>query len=384
MMLDRSEVRDVTPERHITERRPRVAIVHYWLVGIAGGEKVVEQILKIYPDADIFTMLHDPEVSRKLVGDRKVVTSFIQKLPGAKSYYRKLLPIMPIAVENFDLSDYDLVISSESGPAKGVLPRLGAVHICYCHSPMRYIWDQYQEYKSTTGALGRFVMTVTVPFLRLWDRLSSDRVTHFLANSTHVASRIRQYYGREATVLHPPVSVDEFATGVAGDFYLITGRHVGYKRIDLAIRVCNELGRRLVITGTGPETKKLKAMAGPTIEFEGQVSFARLKELYASCRAFLMPGEEDFGIAPVEAMASGRPVIAYGYGGALDSVVPGLSGVLFPEQSAAGLRQAILDFEATSAAFDPAAIKGHAQRFSEEDFRSAFKRFVDAALLGVR
>lgn len=384
MVVDATQTSDVVPVHNDARRPLRVAIVHYWLVGIAGGEKVVEQILKVYPQADIFTMLEDPEVSRKMVGDRKVVTSFIQKLPGAKNYYRKLLPIMPIAVENFDVSGYDLVISSESGPAKGVLPGLGAVHICYCHSPMRYIWDQYQDYKATTGALGRFVMTVSVPFLRLWDRLSSDRVTHFLANSTHVASRIRQYYGREATVLHPPVSVDEFSTGVAEDFYLITGRHVAYKRIDLAIRACNELGRRLVITGTGPETKKLKAMAGPTITFEGQVGFGRLKELYASCRAFLMPGEEDFGIAPVEAMASGRPVIAYGYGGALDSVVPDLSGLLFAEQSADGLREAILAFEAKSDRFDPAAIRGHAQRFSEEHFRSAFKAFVEKATAGRR
>lgn len=373
----------MTVENDLVKPR-RIAVVHYWLVGIAGGEKVLQEILRLYPEADVFTLIHAPEVSARLVGDRKLTVSFMQRIPGVRRFYRKLLPLMPIAVENIDVSGYDLVISSESGPAKGVLPALGAAHVCYCHSPMRYIWDQYQEYKTGSGWLGRTVMSLTVPFLRLWDRSTSDRVTHFVANSAHVADRISQYYGRAAKVIHPPIAVQDFAIAAPQDFYLITGRHVAYKRFEIAIEACNRLGRRLVITGEGPETKRLKALAGPTITFEGQVPFERLKTLYATCQAFLMPGEEDFGIAPVEAMASGRPVIAYGYGGALDSVVPGTSGLLFEEQSVDGLLDAIRRFEAAADEYDPIRIRDHALNFSEEVFATRFAAEVEQAIVDVR
>ncbi|GAA0752362.1 glycosyltransferase family 4 protein [Sphingomonas sp. ABOLD] len=359
-------------------RPPRVAIVHYWLVGIAGGEQVVRSLLNIYPQADVFTLIADPDVARKLCGDRKVGTSYLQKIPGATKMHRKLLPLMPGALENLDLSGYDLVISSESGPAKGVLVPLGAKHICYCHTPMRYLWDQFPEYRRESGALVRWMMSALIGRLRMWDFQSAARVDAFVANSHHVARRIAQYYRREAAVIAPPVDVDKFHLADAvEDYYLITGRHVGYKRIDLAIDACERLGRRLVITGTGPDTDSLKRRSGRNTLFVGQCSFAELKDYYAKARAFLMPGEEDFGIAPVEAMASGRPVLAFARGGALDTVIDGTSGILFDEQSADGLCDAILRFEAGSARFEPKAIRAHASGFSRARFEADFKAFVD-------
>ena len=359
----------------------RIAIVHYWIVGVAGGEKVVQSILKLYPQADIFTLLYDPQVSKAVVGDRKITASFLQKIPGITRLYRGLLPLMPIAIESLDVSGYDLIISSESGPAKAVLPGVDTVHVCYCHSPMRYIWDQYHEYRQSQGWLSRTMMALLVPYLRVWDMQTSLRVDKFAANSTHVAKRIRKYYGRVSIVIPPPIDVDEFYVSKdVGDYYLMTGRHVGYKRFDLAIQACNALGRRLIITGDGPETKRLKAMAGPTVEFAGQVPFARLKELYSHCRAFLMPGEEDFGIAPVEAMASGRPVIAYGRGGALDSVAPGVSGDLFDQQSVEGMAEAIRHFETRMTHFDPQRTRAHSEQFSEARFLARFAALVERAL----
>jgi glycosyltransferase involved in cell wall biosynthesis len=246
---------------------------------------------------------------------------------------------------------------------------------------MRYLWDQYHHYRRDASALKRLVLSITVPRLRLWDVGSALRVDRFVANSRYVASRIARYYRRPAEVIYPPVEVDDFVTSPeVDDYYLITGRHVSYKRIDLAIAACNRLGRRLVITGKGPETAALRKRAGPTVEFVGQCSFAELKRYYARARAFLMPGEEDFGIAPVEAMASGRPVIAYASGGATETVVPGLSGLHFAEQSVDSLVAAIEAFERDEASLDPAAIRTHALSFSRERFLDSFAGFVAAAL----
>ncbi|MBW6531657.1 glycosyltransferase [Sphingomonas sp. RRHST34] len=359
----------------------RVAIVHYWLVGPGGGENVVKTMLRIFPQAVVHTLVADPDYSRTIVPDDRLRTSFLQKIPGAARFHRSLLPVAPMALENLDLDGYDLIISSESGPAKGIMPPLNAVHVCYCHSPMRYLWDQYHHYRRDASALKRLVLSITVPRLRLWDVGSALRVDRFVANSRYVASRIARYYRRPAEVIYPPVEVDDFATSPEiDDYYLITGRHVSYKRVDLAIAACNRLGRRLVITGKGPETAALRKLAGPTIEFVGQCSFAELKRYYARARAFLMPGEEDFGIAPVEAMASGRPVIAYASGGATETVVPGLSGLHFAEQSVDSLVAAIETFERDEAGFDQAAIRTHALSFSRERFLDSFARFVAAAL----
>lgn len=370
----RSDASDRRPQ-------PKVAIIHYWLVGIAGGEQVVRSLLNIYPEADVFTLISDEEVARKICGNNRVFTSYLQKIPGARKMHRKLLPLMPGALENLDLSGYDLVISSESGPAKGVLVPLGAKHICYCHTPMRYIWDQFPEYRRESGAMVRWMMSALIGRLRMWDFLSAARVDAFVANSHHVAKRIAQYYRRESSVIAPPVDVDEFHVADAvEDYYLMTGRHVGYKRIDLAIEACERLGRRLIITGTGPDTESLKRRAGKNTLFVGQCSFAELKTYYAKARAFLMPGEEDFGIAPVEAMASGRPVLAFACGGALDTVIDGLSGILFDQQSADSLCDAILRFEATAHLFEPQAIRAHASAFSRARFEADFKAFVEEQL----
>lgn len=363
----------------------RVAIVHYWLVGSGGGENVVKAMLELFPEAHVFTLIERPSFSRTIVPAERLHTSFLQHIPGAARFYRALLPLMPAALENLDLRGYDLIISSESGPAKGIVPPLGAVHLCYCHSPMRYLWDQYHEYRSSAGWLQRFFLSTFVTRLRLWDLASSERVDRFVANSNHVAARIARYYRRDAQVIYPPVDVDAFApSDTVGDYYLITGRHVSYKRIDLAIAACNALGRKLIVTGEGPETARLKKIAGPTITFVGQCSFEDLKRYYAEARAFLMPGEEDFGIAPVEAMASGRPVIAYASGGALETVVDGKTGLFFADQTASALAETMLAFEHAEAWFDPKAIVRHAECFSHSRFRQDFMGFVDRALADTR
>lgn len=362
-------------------RPPRVAIVHYWLVGGGGGENVVKAMLELFPQADVFTLVEDPAFSSTLVPRERLRTSLLQHIPGAARHYRALLPLMPAALENLDLRGYDLIISSESGPAKGIVPPLDAVHICYCHSPMRYLWDQYHDYRDSAGWLQRLVLSLCITRLRLWDQASSLRVDRFIANSRYVASRIDRYYRRPAHVIHPPVDVDDFALSeTRGDYYLITGRHVSYKRIDLAIAACNALGRKLVITGEGPETARLRAHAGPSVTFAGRCSFAELKRYYGECRAFLMPGEEDFGIAPVEAMASGRPVIAFGRGGATETVVAGKTGLFFQEQSAESLAEAMLAFEHQEEEFDSHAIRDHALGFAKSRFLMEFGAFVAEAL----
>jgi glycosyltransferase involved in cell wall biosynthesis len=360
---------------------PKVAIVHYWLVGSGGGENVVKAMLELFPQADVFTLVERPDFSISIVPRERLRTSYLQRIPGAARFYRALLPLMPTALENFDLRGYDLIISSESGPAKGILPPLGALHICYCHSPMRYIWDQYHEYKASTGWLQQLVLSLCITRLRLWDQASSTRVDRFVANSRYVASRIGRYYRREADVIYPPVDVDDFSISeTIGDYYLITGRHVSYKRIDLAIEACNALGRKLIITGDGPETSRLRSIAGATISFVGRCSLDDLKRYYAEASAFLMPGEEDFGIAPVEAMASGRPVIAFASGGATETVVDQKTGIFFREQSVESLKDGILAYEARVDTFDPNAIRAHALGFAKSRFMSEFSHFVNEAM----
>jgi glycosyltransferase involved in cell wall biosynthesis len=357
----------------------RVALVHYWLVADRGGEKVLEALCDLFPEADIFTHVYDQNATSAKIRSHHVQTTFIQGLPGATRHYKKYLPLMPMALESLDLRDYDLVISSESGPAKGVLLRAETTHICYCHTPMRYLWDMYHEYRSRAGRLTRLVMPPLAHYLRMWDVLTASRVDHFIANSSTVARRIRKHYRRPSSIIHPPVDTQAFAPAQQEDFYLVVGQLVPYKRADLAVEAFNRMGRRLVVIGGGPELAALRAQAGPTVSILGPQPFDVLRDHYARCRALIFPGEEDFGIVPVEAMASGRPVIALRKGGALDTVVERLSGLFFDEPAIEDLIEAIAHFEDIEAEFDAGAIIDHARCFDRSIFLEKMRIFIDSA-----
>lgn len=373
--------------------RLRVAIVHYWFVSRGGGERVVEALAEMFPQADLFTPVCNPAALGPALAGHKITTSFLQRLPAATRVHRHLLPLQPLALEQFDLSGYDLVISSESGPAKGVLTSPRCCHICYCHSPMRYLWDMHAAYRRGMGPLVGTFFTLASHYLRLWDYASAGRVDHFVANSRFVAARIAKIYGRLSTVIHPPVNIPPAAmlSDGPGDYYLAAGRLVDYKRFDLAVEACTRLGRRLRVVGVGPELRRLRQLAGPTVEFTGAVDDAALQREFAHCRALLFPGEEDFGIVPVEAQSFGRPVIAYGSGGALETVraaLPGSptvlspTGLFFGQQSVAGLMEAMERFEATEREFSPAVIRRHALQFAKEGFQARMAEFVCQALGG--
>ena len=361
----------------------KVAIVHYWLVSMRGGEKVLEALCELFPSADIYTHVYDPESISPVIRQRVIKTTLIGRLPFAKKLYKIYLPLMPMALEQLDLRDYDLVISSESGPAKGVLTRPDAAHICYCHTPMRYIWNMYLDYKRSVNPLLRPLIMWMTGSLRSWDQHSANRVDLFLANSENIKRQIRKYYRRDALVVHPPVDVDAFKTSPQGsDVYLAVGELVRYKRMDLAIEACNRLRRRLVIVGTGEEYKSLRRIAGPTVSFLGRQDFAGLREHYARCRALIFPGEEDFGIVPVEAMAAGKPVIALRRGGAIETVVEGRTGLFFDEQSVDVLERTLLRFEEVEQSFDPAVIARHARQFSRAEFKRRMVEVLEECAAG--
>ena len=363
----------------------RVAIVHYWFTGYGGGERVVEALAEIFPQADFFCLLasEDPEVPA--LRGRKLTTSFVGRIPGATRWYRHFLLLYPFALEQFDFSKYDLVISSESGPAKGVITSPQTCHICYCHSPMRYIWDMYHESRRSMNPLTRAIFSATAHYLRLWDFSTAARVDYFVANSSYISARIRKCYRRESTVIHPPTDISAgYICSDIGDYYLVVSRLVPYKRVDLAIAACNRLQRRLHIVGTGPEYKSLKRIAGPTIEFLGKLDERALRENYARCRALLFPGEEDFGLVPVEVQSHGRPVIAYGNGGALETIIadsPGddiakCTGLFFQSQTEESLCRAICRFEEIESQFRPEFIRSSVERFSLCRFKTEFEDFV--------
>ncbi|WP_454718813.1 glycosyltransferase [Caulobacter segnis] len=352
----------------------KAALVHYWLVGRRGGEAVLDALGEILPDADLFAHVIRKESLFGSLKGRETYETFIGGLPFARSRYQMYLPLMPLALEALDMRPYDLIVSSEAGPAKWVIPNPDARHICYCHSPLRYIWDQRQIYFEKMPGPVQMLAEGYASHLRKSDVISSSRVDDFVANSNFVKQRIWKYYRREARVIHPPVSVDDFLpVSSAEDFYLVAGEVRSYKRVDLAVRACTALGRRLIVIGGGAGVKELKKIAGPSVEFLGHVEFAILRDHLARCRALLFPGVEDFGIVPVEAMASGRPVIAYAKGGALDSVKPEVSGVLFKEPTVESLTQAILEFEANESGFTSVACVEHARGFSKDVFKARFE-----------
>ncbi|MEM9700019.1 MAG: glycosyltransferase [Pseudomonadota bacterium] len=358
-----------------------MAIIHYWLLGLRGGEKVLEALCRMFPQADIFTHVADPSKLSDTLTAHKIFETRIARLPFARKFYQSYLPLMPRALEELDLSPYDLVISSEAGPAKGVIVPPTATHLCYCHSPMRYLWDQYHVYRDGSGPVTRLAMPLLAHRLRQWDVTSAQRVDGFVANSHFVAQRIEKYWRRTAQVVAPPVAVDAFDPVPAhalGDFYLLAGELAPYKRPELAIDAFRDMDKPLVVIG-GPDARvqALRARAGPRTTFLGKVSFDVLKDHMARCRALIFPGEEDFGIVPVEVMASGRPVIAYGRGGILDTVVHKKTGLLFEEQSAHAVKSAVLAFEATGLGDTcAAACTAQAARFNE----AAFVRGIELAL----
>lgn len=374
----------------------RVAIVHYWFANRRGGERVVEAIAELFPEADLFALIADPEVLAPDLRRRKLTTSFLQDIPASPRLRRFLLPLYPYALEQFDLRDYDLVISSESGPAKGVLTKSQTCHVCYCHSPMRYIWDLYHDYQSEsgTGRMTRRAFALVAHYMRMWDVSTAYRVDHFIANSENVAQRIWKHYRRYSDVVYPPVRVNVGPlTSNIGDHYLYVGQLVDYKRVDLAIEVCKKLKRRLRIVGDGEQFKRLRSSASPDIEFLGSLSDDDVRNEYASCRALLFPGEEDFGMVPVEAQSFGRPVIAYGRGGALETVagiLPGdeptsdMTGVFSQRQDIDSFSEAIRTLEALESDFRPEIAQKNANRFSPETFREKMRELLEQKLDIVR
>ncbi len=340
----------------------RVAITYHYSLSFGGSERVLEALAEMYPEADFFTLMVDKEFIPEKLRGRKITTSFLDRIPGAKRVYQYLLPIYPLAVECFDLSGYELVISADGAATKGVLTDAGVVHLCYCHSPPRSFWDQYAANRKSMAWLVSAVFALVSQQMRQWDVAAAQRIDGFVVNSRYVGDRVAKYYRRESTVIYPPVDTSgAYLAAHHGDHYLSAGRLVEAKRVDLAIAACNRLGRKLRIVGTGPAEERLRRLAGPTIKFLGRVDEERLKAEYAACRALLFAADEDFGLVSVEAQAFGRPVIAYGRGGSLETVrglwpehfregrspgaqVGGYTGVFFDRQSESSLSQAILDF----------------------------------------
>jgi glycosyltransferase involved in cell wall biosynthesis len=355
----------------LRERFPRVAIAHDWLTVPGGSEQVVMELLEMFPRAEIFTSVYDPAPWPAQIAERPVHASWLNRIPGATRHYPKLLPLMNSAFRSFDLSQFDLVLSSSHANAKNVRKPPGAIHVCYCHTPMRYAWEEGFLAGEQVGRATRLLLPPLLARLRRADLAGAAGPDVFVANSAYVAERIRRCYGRDSEVVHPPVHVDHFLSleRAPGDYYLAFGRVVPYKRVDLAVAACSRLGRALKVAGDGRAMQDVRAVAdGGPVEFLGKVSDGERDRLLAGARALLFPGEEDFGIVPVEAQAAGVPVIAYGVGGALETVRDGLTGALFEEQSESSLAAAIERFERM--ALDEQAVRENARSFSRERFRA--------------
>ncbi len=348
----------------------RIALVHDYLTQYGGGERVLEAFMEIWPDAPIFTLLYDKKLTHGRFAGKEIHTSFLQKIPFAKSKHRAFLGLMPLAAEQLDLSDYDVVLSDSASYAKGVITKPSTLHICYCHTPIRYAWDDSHKYIKEFGypSFIKKLAPIVINYIRLWDKEASTRVDKFLANSHFVKQRINKYYNAESEVIHPPVdtSMLEVADST-DDYFLMLGRFLPYKRFDIVIEAFNKLGWPLKIIGDGPERRKLLRMAGPNVEFLGGLSDWELNRYYSRCKAFLFPQEEDFGIVAVEAMAAGRPVVAYRGGGALEMIKEGVTGMFFDEQTADSLIGCLNNFKKYN--FNSYAIRRHALQFDKEIFK---------------
>jgi glycosyltransferase involved in cell wall biosynthesis len=361
----------------------KVALVHDWLTGMRGGEKVLEVVCELYPDAEIHTLFHWRGSVSSTIERHRIHTSFLQYMPMARAHYRRYLPLFPFAVEQFDLDRCDLVISSSHCAAKGVVAPGRARHICYCHSPMRYAWDQFEAYfgpERVGAAASRWLYRPVLSRLAAWDAATAHRVTRFVANSAHVAARIRRYYNRQATIVYPPVDTVFYQpAAVSPDrHFLIVSAFVPYKRIEIAIEACRRIGAPLRIAGDGPDRERLQRAGGSDVTFLGALSDEQLRSEYQRARALIMPGEEDFGIVPVEAQACGRPVVALGRGGALETVSDGETGVLFADATADSLADALTRFDTMT--FDTARLRSSAERFSRDRHARALQAVIGDTL----
>ena len=356
----------------------KVALVHDHLTQYGGAERVLEALQAIWPEAPTYTLRYDPQTMGQTFAHKDIRTSFLERLPFARRAFRWFLPLMPLATESYDLTDFDVVISNSSAFSKGVITAPHALHICYCHTPTRYLWSDSESYVDELRApkIVKAVLPLLLHKLRSWDQLAAQRVDHFVANSHTVKNRIDKYYRRPSQVIYPPVDTDKFT--ISNDpktYYLTGGRLVAYKRFDLVVDAFTKLGKPLKIFGSGPELAELKRRAGKNIEFVGRVSDDERARLFAGAVAFINPQEEDFGITPVESMAAGRPVIAYRRGGALETVIDGVTGILFDEQSWEELADLVLRFDESK--FNPVAIKAHAEQFATSVFRKQIYGLVN-------
>jgi len=353
-----------------------IALVHEWITNVAGAERVLLALKELFPKAPIYTAVFDPEKAKPFK-DFDIRTSFLQNLPMMKSKRELLVPLTPFAFEQFDLSEYDLVISSTTVAAKGIITKPDTIHVSYCHTPPRYLWEPDTDPRARKGKLS-WLRESTIHKMRLWDRVAADRVDEFVANSKYVARRIKKYYGRDATVIYPGVDTEKFTVGDATDvkdYYLFVSRLVDYKRCDVVVEAFNKLKVPLKIIGRGPEREKLIKMANDNIEFLGYLSDEDMKKYYREAKAFIFAAEEDFGIVPVEAMACGRPVIAFGKGGATESVIENITGTFFKEQTSESLIDAVNNFDPSK--FDPEVIRKHAEKFSIDRFKKEFLNYLE-------
>ncbi|MEK9167009.1 MAG: glycosyltransferase [Patescibacteria group bacterium] len=362
----------------------KIAFVHDFLIRLGGAERVLKVLMDMYPDAPVYTLLYDEDKVGDIFPKERVITSGLQKIPRLPGMHKFMFPFMPGAVENFDLEGFDVVLSSSSAYVHGVVTNLDTTHICYYHSPMRYAWDYTHEYlkEQNLGAIGDFFVSNMMHKVRQWDFLASDRVDVPIANSKTVQNRIRKYYRREAEIIYPPVDTQRFEAHEKNEgYFLIVSNLSPYKKIDLAVELFNRLGKRLIIIGDGPEMPRLKRMAAKNVDFLGYKSDEVTKEYFENCRAFIFPGEEDFGIAPIEAMACGKPVLAYRKGGLTETVIEGETGEFFNEQTVESMEAALTQLLINEKTYNPKEIAKHAKKYSRENFEKSIKKIIESAIM---